>query len=695
MAVRWADYVDMDARTDDGSGRPARRWWLLYLVIGLTVTAVYTFALPSGSVATSAVYMLVPGLLVVASVAGILIHRPKAAAVWWLNAAAWSLNFLASAWWAFAPQAVSGEMPFPSPADGLFIATYVTLLAVLVGFARQRGGARDRGGLIDALIVTLAVATISWAFLIQPILTADGADLGGRIVPLGYAIVDLLMLGGLMRLWFVPGVRRPAYLLLTAGILLQLVADEGYTASVLAQTFAFGEWYDPVYLLAWTLIGAAPLHPSMRVLGAPEAAGEPVLTRGRLGFLATAALLPPTVIIAEINFVGSLGPDSRIGLTCVSGVMSLLVLLRMRGLLLDMSQHREMQRLKNEFTSVVSHELRTPLTSIRGSLGLMAGGALGAMPPQAQRMLDIAVNNTDRLIRLINDILDLERIESGEVPMQIQTCAAADVVRQAVREMEGMAQEAGVRLEADGAPVVVSADRDRLIQTLCNLVGNAIKFSPAGTVVRVSVAPDGDDAVFRVADAGRGIPPEKLEAIFEAFEQVDASDSREKSGTGLGLAISRMIVGRHGGRIWAESTVGKGSTFAFTIPALAQTPPSPAGTGPTVLLCDDDDSVREVLGAMLVRRGYHVIAACSGEEALRLAIRERPAAVLLDLRMPGFNGGETLAALRSRLETRAIPVVIVSVTPPESGYAVDGWLQKPVEEDALGAALDSVLALRT
>jgi DNA-binding response OmpR family regulator/anti-sigma regulatory factor (Ser/Thr protein kinase) len=260
--------------------------------------------------------------------------------------------------------------------------------------------------------------------------------------------------------------------------------------------------------------------------------------------------------------------------------------------------------------------------------------------------------------------------------------------------MEGMAGEAGVTLEAAAADsgLAVDGDHDRLIQTLTNLISNAIKFAPPDTVVRASVEAAGDDAVFRVEDQGRGIPVDKLELIFRAFEQVDGSDSREKGGTGLGLAICQMIVARHGGRIWAESTVGRGSTFSFTIPLVpAQVQPTSERDGPTVLIGDDDASIREVLGAILTRRGYRVLTAGSGEEVVRSALDERPDAVLLDLMMPGFNGWETVDALRRRPETSAIPIVIVSVLVPEPGHAADGWVQKPVDERALFATLDCVL----
>ena len=233
----------------------------------------------------------------------------------------------------------------------------------------------------------------------------------------------------------------------------------------------------------------------------------------------------------------------------------------------DITERCEIDRLKAEFTSVVSHELRTPLTSIRGSLGLLAGGVLGPLPAKGQRMLAIAVTNTDRLIRLINEILDIERIESGQAPLQPREIGVADILGQAVELMDAMAHEAGISLVPRPVEAKLWADPDRLTQTLTNLISNAIKFSPPGTTVSVTARRSGAEIVFTVADQGRGIPPNQLETIFERFHQVDGSDSREKGGTGLGLAICRSIVEQHGGRIWAESAPAQGATFLFALPA--------------------------------------------------------------------------------------------------------------------------------
>jgi CheY-like chemotaxis protein len=209
----------------------------------------------------------------------------------------------------------------------------------------------------------------------------------------------------------------------------------------------------------------------------------------------------------------------------------------------------------------------------------------------------------------------------------------------------------------------------------------------------------GDDVVFAVRDHGRGIPADRLDAVFERFEQVDSSDAREKGGTGLGLPICRSIVEQHGGRIRVESVLGEGSTFVVTLPALEDNGCTCAGghDRPAVIVCDDDPSVREIVTDLLHRRGFRVLAAGAGEAVLELAVRERPVAILLDLLMPGMTGWETAALLKARPETERIPVVMCSVLSPEEAAVpadipVAGWVDKPVDEDSLVAALDKALS---
>jgi signal transduction histidine kinase len=188
---------------------------------------------------------------------------------------------------------------------------------------------------------------------------------------------------------------------------------------------------------------------------------------------------------------------------------------------------------------------------------------------KASNLLRIALANSERLVRLINDILDLERMQSGRAPLAFRRIALADVARQAIETIQPMADAGNIRISSDFAPISIEADADRLVQVMTNLLSNAIKFSPPHSVVRVSIAQAEGGAVLSVIDEGRGIPSDKLESIFDRFQQVDASDSRQKGGTGLGLAICRSIAQQHGGRIWAEPNGSRGAIFRLFLPGRA------------------------------------------------------------------------------------------------------------------------------
>jgi PAS domain S-box-containing protein len=251
----------------------------------------------------------------------------------------------------------------------------------------------------------------------------------------------------------------------------------------------------------------------------------------------------------------------------------------------------ERKRLENEFISLVSHELRTPLTSLMGALDIIGTGQLGTLTEQGQYVLKIATANTERLIRLINDILDLERMKSGKIAIRKSRCNVANLMVQATDVMKAMADQAQIRLVAEPLDVELWADSDRLLQTLTNLLSNAIKFSEPGNAVWMKATitdeaeplnalstppsiPQTASLLITVRDQGRGIPANKLQTIFERFQQVDASDSRQKGGTGLGLAICRHIVEQHDGEIWVESVLGQGSTFYVLLPFTAAQPQS-------------------------------------------------------------------------------------------------------------------------
>jgi PAS domain S-box-containing protein len=233
----------------------------------------------------------------------------------------------------------------------------------------------------------------------------------------------------------------------------------------------------------------------------------------------------------------------------------------------DLSERHEVDRLKKQFVSAVSHELRTPLTSLRGSLGLLAAGAVGELPAAAEEVVAIAERNTTRLVTLINDILDLERLEAGQLALERRPTPVRGVLEEARETVEALAGQQGVSIQLPDAEGLILGDHDRLVQVVVNLLSNAIKFTPEGSRVRVEARRDGESVRLAVSDEGRGVPPGFREQIFEPFRQVEGSDARKKGGTGLGLAICRSIVEQHDGTIGVEAREGPGATFWFTVPA--------------------------------------------------------------------------------------------------------------------------------
>ena len=371
----------------------------------------------------------------------------------------------------------------------------------------------------------------------------------------------------------------------------------------------------------------------------------------------------------------------------------------------DISQRNALDRLKDEFISTVSHELRTPLTSIRGALGLLSSGILGEVSEKATNLLRIALTNSDRLVRLINDILDLERIQSGREPLAFRTVQVSDIVKQAIGDMQPVADAAGVRLIQDAMQVEIDADPYRLLQVLTNLLSNAVKFSPPNSTVSIMLRPGPTGVTLSVIDHGRGIPADKLEAIFGRFQQVDASDSRQKGGSGLGLAICRTIVLQHSGRIWAERNPVRGSTFRVYLPyhPVTQEEPSSApdqaAGQDTVLLAGADAEARYRVASHLTRHGYRVVESATAEQTVAAA-HNGVQAILLDTSLDGMNGWEILPQLRRVEPEASTPVVLVSVDaaraagelPAGVPVEMNGWPSKPPREDVLLGELSTLLS---
>ncbi len=232
----------------------------------------------------------------------------------------------------------------------------------------------------------------------------------------------------------------------------------------------------------------------------------------------------------------------------------------------DITERKEVERLKQEFVAMVSHDLRTPLTALQGTLALVRKGTYGSLSEQGQARIINAEKNVLRLINLINELLELEKLEAGKLTMQLGNCRIASVISRSVESVQAVAEQAGIELDACECKAIVYADEDKLIQVLVNLLSNAIKFSPNGAKVEISAGEDEQAVEVSVADHGRGIPERLQESVFQKFKQVELADERQKGGTGLGLAICKAIVEQHGGKIGVDSQEGKGSRFWFRLP---------------------------------------------------------------------------------------------------------------------------------
>ncbi|MGQ2979022.1 MAG: ATP-binding protein [Polaromonas sp.] len=372
----------------------------------------------------------------------------------------------------------------------------------------------------------------------------------------------------------------------------------------------------------------------------------------------------------------------------------------------DVSALKQIDRIKSEFVSTVSHELRTPLTSIRGSLGLIAGGVGGPLPDPVKKLVEIAKNNCERLIRLINDILDIEKIESGKMQLDLRETALKPLLEQTLAANEGFgtAKNVSLRLFCPDATLQVLVDSDRLTQVITNLLSNAMKFSPPGETVEVLVSRAGLGVRVEVRDRGPGIPPEFRKRIFQKFSQADSSDTRQVAGTGLGLSISRAIVERLGGLIGFESEAGRGTTFFLELPLSTERHEPPASSAasarPRILVCEDDRDIAHLIGLMLNKGGFDVDRAYTAATTLALLETNRYAAMTVDLNLPDQDGIALMLTLRRQAHTRDLPIVVVSASASEGQIQcnnlplnVSDWLDKPIDENQLIRTLRRAIGL--
>jgi signal transduction histidine kinase/DNA-binding response OmpR family regulator len=374
-----------------------------------------------------------------------------------------------------------------------------------------------------------------------------------------------------------------------------------------------------------------------------------------------------------------------------------------RELELKRAQLEVASRHKSEFLASMSHELRTPLNAVIGFSDVLLDRMFGELNERQDEYVRDIRDSGVHLLELINEILDLSKVEAGRMELELEPVSLPDVLEQAVGMVRQRAADHGVSIALDSEPAVgtVIADELKLKQVLLNLLDNAVKFTPAGGAVTVTARMTGDEARVAVRDTGPGIVDGDRERIFEAFQRGDRAARKGAEGTGLGLTLCRRIVELHGGRLWLQSRLGEGSTFTFAIPATApparapEEPAEPDGApapGPAglVLVVEDDPRSAELLQVYLEGAGYAVAIARDGVEGAELAHALSPTAVVLDILLPRLNGWELLARLKQDPATTAIPVVVTSMLDERgAGFALGAaeYLVKPVDRDGLLDAL--------
>jgi signal transduction histidine kinase len=555
--------------------------WLAYLVAGCAATGIY-FLLPFNTVAQAALYDAIGASSVAAVIAGTIICKPEQKLPWYLFAVGLGAFTVGDTIFNLYAYAWNTNPPSPSVADVFYLAGYPFLAGGLGLLILGVGKAERRAGIIDAAILASAFGIVQWIFLTARLV--HSSDPGLRVDG-AYTAMDVVLVSGLAVFALTPSWRLRSYRLLVAALVCLLAADEVFASN--PTHYGNASWNDALYLLSYVLWGTAALHPSMARLAERRPAAAPKLSRSRLAVLAAALLTAPFVLLLQKLI------DERIAVVAIvvgASIVALLVLLRLAGFVtgLDRLRHeesmaraeadfarhllqeqnallREADRMKDEFVALVSHDLRTPLTSIIGYLELALENE--DLPQTERRYLEVVERNSERLMHLVNDLLFVARLEAGEMDIHLDELDLATVVRQAVEEAgpRARAKEIALETETDSAPTV-SADRGRMFQLLDNLVGNAIKFTPAGGKVEVRLSRRGDFARLEVEDSGIGIAPDDQRRLFERFFRAANTRGDKASGTGLGLYIARAIVEAHGGSIDVSSTLGAGTCFCVELP---------------------------------------------------------------------------------------------------------------------------------
>jgi signal transduction histidine kinase len=559
-----------------------------YLLAGIAAIGLY-FGLPWNSFGQTLVYDAIGVSAAAAAVVGARLHRPSLRLPWYLFAAGLLsfavgdvlLNLYAFVW--------HREPPVPSVADVFYLAGYPFLAAGLLLLVRCLRREERRGGRVDAAMLIVAFALCQWVFLMEKL--TDSGSIADRVVALSYPAMDVVLLSALVFFALTPVWRTVSYRYLAASIVLLLFADEFYGLS--PDKYATTTWLDTAWLLSYVLWGVAALHPSMRELSEPARGAGPRVSGLRFGMLVAALATAPVVLLIEAAGGSSI---DAVAIAVGAGALGGLVLLRLTGvihaldrlraderiaraeaetaqrLLTEQNERlREADRLKDEFVALISHDLRTPLTSITGYVELALEDDL---TDEVRGFLQVVSRNSERLLALVNDLLFVARLQTGEMSLEATEVELGEIVDDSVRSMQPRATAKGVKLTCDVEHVPTAAvDRGRVLQVLDNLISNALKFTPEGGAVYVSLRHDDGQVVVEVADSGIGIAPVDQRRLFERFFRAENAVERQIPGTGLGLYISRAITEAHDGKLSVRSELGRGSTFRLELPLVGAAVP--------------------------------------------------------------------------------------------------------------------------
>jgi PAS domain S-box-containing protein len=348
-----------------------------------------------------------------------------------------------------------------------------------------------------------------------------------------------------------------------------------------------------------------------------------------------------------------------------------------QGIGRDITERKELERLKSDFISTVSHELRTPLTSIKGYVDLVLAGDVGPLTPEQKEFLTIVSQNTTRLTELINDLLEIERLESGKIEFEFAELDLAEVLENVARSLHVNAEQKGLEFLTEiPSGLKVRGDRERLAQVFLNLLSNAMKYTPAGTV-ELRAHQEDDAVVVEVRDTGIGLSESDLQKLFQKFFRSDNPYVRKVGGTGLGLSIAKAIVERHGGTITVTSQLGQGSTFTVRLPALARP------ERPLVLVIEDEVAIARLIAKYIEKMGYRAVTAYSAREGFDQAVRLKPDLITLDVLMPDLDGFALIQQLKAHPETAHIPVIFLSIVQDRQQglrLGASAFLTKPIDE---------------